>query len=313
MKALTRGELRMLAVWSIARIGRRVAKQAGVRRLANLLGDVEYTARRSSRESLARGLALTLGCERTAKPLNKLTREVFRNKLQAELFLWGVKSESVPPSILGLEHLQSVLERGKGAILWECDFGNRLLAKATIADCGFPLTQVHTSTHWGSTTWVGQNIVKKYRRQTEAELFPEIIEIADESLAYLRRMINLLNQNGIICLSALGERGEKFVVVEFLGRQRLFSTGALTLARNTTALIIPIFCFKDDNNADMVVLEKPISRHEDQSTEQATMSAVRDYVRLLESYIYRYPTNGPKDPRNHFQRKVPFSLLRQIE
>lgn len=303
MKLLTMGELRNLIVLFIATLGSQFGSRVAIQWLARNIGDIEWSIRRRSRNALAGGLASSLGYAPTSKHISKLTREIFRNKIELEFLLWRVRSGTASPTVNGLEHLEAALDLGRGAILWECNFGNRLLAKATLADCGFLLSQVHADAHWGSATWVGQHLVKRYRRQTEERLFPEMIDITDDSLAYVRRMINRLNQNGIICISAFGQRGQKFVTAEFLGRQRRFSTGAITLSKMTGAPIIPLFCFRADGGKDSVILEKPVFQDQAGDTEQAAMDTVGAYIKMLESYIYRYPANwyawrkSPRDAR----------------
>ena len=260
--------------------------------LARVTGDITYLVRRRRRQLIADRLSIVLGNDIAPHKLEAITREVFRNRWMEGLSYLAVHNKNLTQSVnfLGLEHLQDALAKGKGVILWETPFGKRLLANAVLAKKGFPLCQLHASDHGASShSWLGRKVVFKLRRKMEANLFSEIVDIQDDSLAYLRLVIHRLGQNGIVCVAGLGDRGHKFVPVRFMGAENEIATGVVSLARMTGASIIPMFCFRDDNGTDQLVLEKPISVEAGRDRDEAVAQSIKTYASLLESYIRRYP------------------------
>ena len=158
---------------------------------------------------------------------------------------------------------------------------------------GFSLCQIHGQPHGGSQTWLGQKVIRRIRRKAKARLCPEIIDIPNDSFAYLRDLVSRLKQNGIICIYAFGSLGHKFVHVEFLGTKQHFATGIFSVARMTGASIIPIFCFKDADDTDHLVLEKPMNLESGGDWDDVLTQVITRYAQILESYIGKYPDQWP--------------------
>ena len=259
-------------------------------RVARFVGGLVYVILRSQRRRVADGLAVGLGRELGPDQIRRLTRKVFQN-ISVENFslaALGRKGRLRGVTIDGLEYLREALDRGKGVILWENRFGRRLMAKAALVEKGFLICQVHDDTHGGSSTWMGQKLLCRLHRREERKIFSEVIIIPDDSFAYLRLLVNRLRQNSIVCITAMGPQGHKFVRTEFLGVRYQFATGVVTLARMTGASIVPIFCVTEADD-HRVILSKPISLEEDRNGDEAVMQGVSKYAALLESYIRRHP------------------------
>jgi lauroyl/myristoyl acyltransferase len=259
-------------------------------RVARYIGGLVYLILRGQRRMVAGGLAVGLGRELGPDQIRRLTRKVFQN-ISVESFSLsavGRKGGFQKVSIDGLENLREALDRRKGVILWENRFGRRLMAKAALIEKGFLICQVHDDTHGGSSTWLGQKLLCRLHRKEERKIFSEVIIIPDDSFAYLRLLVNRLKQNSIVCITAMGPQGHKFVRIEFLGVRYQFATGIVTLARMTGASIVPLFCVTEADD-HRVILSKPISLEENGNGDEAVMQGVSRYAALLESYIRRYP------------------------
>ena len=232
-----------------------------------------------------------LGSEVTPHQTERLTKEIIQNSWKDRFFLSAVNRQSTRQrvSITGLEHVYEALALGRGVILWESTFGNRLLAKSVLADKGLLIWQIHAQQHGGSTTWVGRHIVRTLYRRAVSRLYAGIIDIEDHSFGYLRKLVELLKKNSIVCISALGGMGQNFVSVELLGTTAELPTGVINLAKMTGAPIVPILCFRDGDGIDKLVLENPIRLQANKDIDEAPASSIEQYARLLESYIVRYP------------------------
>ncbi len=170
-----------------------------------------------------------------------------------------------------------------GKFLWQETFGQGGFVRER------RLCPVHGLEHGGSPTCLGQRIIRQIYRRAEAKLFPEVIFIQPHSLAYLRVLIHRLKHNNILCIPGLGGEGYRFVSVEFLGAKQYFATGAVSLAKMTGAVLLPLFCFRRSDGKDYLVLEQPIPIMGNVEGDTAITQAIIQYVRLLESYIRKYP------------------------
>jgi KDO2-lipid IV(A) lauroyltransferase len=299
MKVAGLTDLHHVSLLALNKFSSSLLSPGGEEMITRFIGDIAHTIFRRQRRAIADRLSSFLSHEVDSHDIKRLTREVFRRRVVNGEIFWLSKSS---PAVLtgktgfdrfrieGLECLRQALSRGNGVILWESPrFGKPLLAKIALIRRGFKLSQVHALSHGGSSSWVGQRIIRRLYRKEETKLFQEIIDIQDDSLAYLRLLIDRLRRNRIICISGLGGKGHKFLSVEFLGIRQNFPTGAVNLARMTGASLIPIFCFSKDDETHRLVLEKPINLESNSNQEDVVVSSVTQYVRLLESYVRNHP------------------------
>ncbi|MBM3789198.1 MAG: AMP-binding protein [Acidobacteria bacterium] len=186
----------------------------------------------------------------------------------------------------GLEHLQAALSRRRGAILLETSFfGLRHYPKCVLHRHGIPTWQVHALDHMAGflssrRTRVSEGIVRRFFEEREKRWVQGIIYLpADDSLAFTRRLMEVLQNNGVLCLSGEGRRGRKHVILPLLGRERGFATGVISLAKLTSSPVLPLFCWRGDDGTIHLVVEPPLDRD----------AGMKDYAGLLESYVQRFP------------------------
>jgi KDO2-lipid IV(A) lauroyltransferase len=198
-------------------------------------------------------------------------------------------------TITGLENLKEALQKGRGVILWESVFfGRRVLAKAILKNNGFSVSQVHGEYHLGglehSKSRLGTRLIQPFFESCERPFVEEIIYLrGGNSLALTRVLLERLNQGAIISITADGKGGEKFIAVEFRGEEGLFSTGMISLARLAGATILPVFCVQTSRHRTNLIIESPIRISVNGDREHDSKSALTQYVKLLESYLKRYP------------------------
>jgi lauroyl/myristoyl acyltransferase len=203
-----------------------------------------------------------------------------------------------PIQITGLEHLQDSLNGGKGAILWESSyFGRRNLAKHILYRNGFAIDQVHADGHLAgfrprrtNRSWTSERIVRPFFHDCEKAFLREIIYLGDpDSLAFTKLMASRLRDNRILCISADGTRGKKFISLPFLGNSFSYPTGIVSLAKFTGSPILPLFCFDDEEGGTCLVIGPAVQISPDWQREVASENGIRQFITLLESYVRSYP------------------------
>jgi lauroyl/myristoyl acyltransferase len=243
-------------------------------------------------------IARTFGDSLDVETRRRIARSSFR-EFWREMLSWLPTPRDMATlrqaEVRGLEHLRAALAEGRGAILWEnTGFGRRSFAKRLLHEKGFHIHQVHGAGDLGgfrqdgTPTWVRRHLVKRFFENRERQFLDEIIHLPrSSSLGFVRLLQERLRQNAIVCITADGTTGQRFVPLPFLGGTVFFPTGMVSLARISRAPILPMFCFREDSG-ERLVIETPIVI-EDDDRERGTREAVARYARLLESYVRRYP------------------------
>ena len=194
----------------------------------------------------------------------------------------------------GLDHLKNALAKGRGVILWEShSFGKRALAKRVLHQNGFSVCQIHAQNHLegfrNSESWIAKNAIQPFFENLEKPFVKEILYLTTGDISFNRTLLKRLKRNAILCIAADGRQGHKFIPVWFLGHSVLFSTGMISLAKLSTATILPLFCVQQATEKATVIIEAPIEIEANGDRESGLERSVKQYAGVLESYIRRYP------------------------
>jgi lauroyl/myristoyl acyltransferase len=197
----------------------------------------------------------------------------------------------------GEEHLRAALGRGKGVILLESNcFGSRVLARRILQARGYALHQVHMVIHLGSgfvvapadRNWASR-MLGRFFETCEKDFLAEIIYLPPtDSMAFTRVMLDRLKRNSIICLAGDGRYGQRLIEVPFLGVPKLFSTGMISLARNSGAAVLPLFCLGDGYTRFEAVIEPPIDVESSAERDLSVTAAVVQFADVLARYATTY-------------------------
>jgi lauroyl/myristoyl acyltransferase len=200
------------------------------------------------------------------------------------------KGAAADITLEGLEHLEGVLETGKGAILWRSFFCSSHIPKQALAEAGHPL--VHLS-HWDhgarGAGIAGLRLFPPLWIRAEVRHLHERVELPrDASLDYLRRLVRHLRANRV--LSIFGNiRGKAPVATEILGTRRLLASGAPSLARQTGAALLTMYAVRLGPNRYRVVIEEPLRVNAALDRRSFAEAAVAEYARRVDATIRRHP------------------------
>jgi KDO2-lipid IV(A) lauroyltransferase len=188
----------------------------------------------------------------------------------------------------GLERVEEVLKRGKGAIIITAHLGNWELGGIAFTLKGFPMTVVV----WPHKSRKVSEFFDR-RRSSKGMKVVQVGEAREGTLRALRR-----NE----CVAILGDRNYtgRGISVSFFGRQVRFPVGAFQLSARTGAPIIPIFTVRRRDGKYRFIVESPISLEESNKRVVDTDNSkvgIREVLKenlqswsaILEKYIERYP------------------------
>lgn len=300
MKLVTAKDLYLLCVITVIQVAYRSRSVRLRHFLANAVASLAYRLSKNKRRLIEKNVSKAFE--------GKLSKERSRTIVKSAFYQFWLETLSMPYSsfsearvtidVCGLENLQKTLKRGNGAILWESSyFGRRNLAKHILHRNGFAIDQVHAHSHLGgfgpiraNQSWTTEHIIRPFFDRCERSFLREIIYLTEpDSLVALRIMLDRLKNNRILCLSADGTRGHKFIPVSLLGRTISFPTGTVSLARITNTPILPLFCFADTTGRTNLTILPPLQIPSGLQREQALEQVLLQFVTVLESHVRKYP------------------------
>jgi phosphatidylinositol dimannoside acyltransferase len=253
---------------------------------AGVAGNAAYQSARQKRKLVQARVAEFLGEERNTPRTARIVHETFQTFWEDIFRLALPERDLGRVRVSGLEHIGAALVQGHGAILLENSlFGQRHLATQVLFARGISVHQVHQSTHLGGLSAPGETearvrLIQPYLEEREKRFVEEIICLYENnSLAFTRRLAEVLQRNQVLCLSGEGQFSARPIWLTFLGFQRKFATGAISLARMTGAPVLPMYCWREASDHMQLRIEPPL-------TLQAGMQS---YVEQLEMYVRRNP------------------------
>ncbi len=266
--------------------------------LRRSIGRLDEILRSGRSRSVRTALADALGRDASEQSIRALGRRVFEYRWESEELYSFRRIEKAEEhaalvrenlDITGMDHVHRALDAGKGAIIWDCPFGNRLVARLALLDQGLPLTVGHGPYHGGGASKFGRRWILPRYQAAERRGYPDIVPIQENSTSHVVEILKRLAGNGVVSISSVGAMGKTFAVFQFLGVKQCFGASVPALAYVTSARLIPAFCYQQSNGRHRLVVEPPFEPKPDEDLNQSTMRARAYYVKLVEEYTLRYP------------------------
>jgi lauroyl/myristoyl acyltransferase len=257
-----------------------------------IMGDIHYRLSKGKRGLIIDNLRSVLGDRSDVQGISTSCRKYFRNHYvnQLQIFLFPrFDRDNIERvhTFEGLKRLDAALRCGKGCILVHPHFGPAQMPLCALGILGYPMMQLGLPTEEG-LSFIGRKVAFRLRVKYEGKI-PARIVSAD---AFLRPVLTWLKNNGVLMVTGEGAGGRKligkFIPVEFLGKPMLFPVGAATLALKTGSPILPMFTTIEKDNTYKTIIHEPI-RGLNNPREQAVSATTREFVRLMEDYVYRFP------------------------
>jgi lauroyl/myristoyl acyltransferase len=192
-----------------------------------------------------------------------------------------------PIRLNGVAHLQSALERGRGAILWvtETPF-HSVIVKMALHLAGYQAYQLSRPTHGFSSSPFGVRYLNPLWTRVEDRFLAERIMIlggsATDAVETLRKRL-VANKIAII---AVNPNAHKLVEVPFLNAQIHLPTGPIRLARASGAALLLVFTLAKDNGEFEVTIEQSCLSHGDSIGDE---DVAADYARRLGHFVLDHP------------------------
>lgn len=206
---------------------------------------------------------------------------------------WPVRTE-----VVGLEHINSALQRGSGVVFWGMSFCGTLFPKIALSRAGVALTQLSSADHGADypLTLLGKWVAGPLCCLPEGRYLCERIRIpVDGDKSYFHRIGEVLQNNGCIWISGENVRAKKPVTAELFGRRGRFPVGAAVLALRHNAILLPTHTQRLGAFHYRVTVEPPIPLHRSTRSKEVVNQAVQNYAHRLAARILTDPADWDWD------------------
>ena len=233
-------------------------------RIARRRGDWIFRRHAAERAEIARNLRQVLGGELSPAAVDDVTREWFRLSSCEAVDVSRLRRTGRPlrrlVDIRGLEHLESALADGNGAIVCSAHFGSFDSAFSMLGACGYPVTTIGRWQHnytarlsraerrfWEA---VYARPLRRHRKRPNIEPWTGRFEVA-------ARAANVLRANEVLTIAIdappLDSDAARAVEVPFLGRRARLLPGVVTLATVTGAPVLTAFLHRSADYCHQVL------------------------------------------------------------
>jgi KDO2-lipid IV(A) lauroyltransferase len=254
--------------------------------LGGIIGIIGWFFWRGYRRLAHVNVRIALGGELSFDQQRRLVLHAARNMAREflELFVWLRLPEEKRRRLVdlaGVEHLRAARSGGKGVILVTAHLGNFPILSLGLTLSGFPNAFVTQQFKVESTgTYFGK---------LASRLGVELIDALPRSRCALE-CVRQLNENKAVLMALDMDARSEGIFVDFFGKPASTYSGPLVLARRTGAPVLPAFLIRQPDGRHRAFIHPPLPTPDAHSRQaEDYVEALREYNRLLESYIRKYP------------------------
>ena len=218
--------------------------------LADALTEIHYRFFPERRHAALANLAVIMP-RASRRDRTRIARRMMRsyNRMMFEFFrLPHLSRQELIDNVevVGREHLEQAMARGRGVIFASSHLGNWELGGVMIAQMGYSLYAV-AGVQLGR--WLSGAV-----RDTKSELSIHTVSPEDG----FRKLLRALEHNNPVALVVDGDIYAHGVEVEFFGRAYSFPAGPGVLAQRTGARVICGYCERVGRGRFRIMMEKPL-------------------------------------------------------
>lgn len=259
-------------------------------RAAGWVGSIAYYLS-SLRGNVQDNMAHIIGMPANSPCVRAIARQVYRNqsKNYFDLFRQSSLSETeimeTVRGIVGLQHLDRALAKGRGVVLVSAHFGNFDIAAQGLAAKGYRLMAI--AEHLKPERLF--RYICQIRERNGIRLVP-----IDASL---RPAFRALRANEIVGLALDRNVTDAGREVQFFERPARLPDGYLKLALHTEAALIMAFCYRLPDNSFLIEVEPEVQLQRSGNTELDIQASMPHVLSVFESHLRQHP-----DQWVYFQR-----------
>lgn len=257
--------------------------------LGTVYGAAQYVLQPELRRTITRNLATVIGEPPTSRAVRRATWEAIRTNFVRNLHLLlaprVVARAREPIAVEGLGHLDAAFAVGRGVILMGTHINSlaQLVGVMTMRQRGY---DVAASLPDQGERFAPTRLRALVNRLTGTAGFSEAINRLTVQFN-VRPILQALAANRAVVMIGDGWHSVSFVDVQFMGRTVPLTTGALSVARASGAVVVPMFALGSAPDV-RIVLEAPFTVSKD-SPDDLAREAQR-FAGRIEQYVRENPS-----------------------
>lgn len=250
--------------------------------LAERLSDMHCFLSKKDREAVVQNLSIVL--KKDARECRVMAQKVFRNfglymvdffrmmRLDKDVIKERVRFE-------GLENIDSVLKKNKGAIILTCHIGNWEMGGVVMGILGYDIAAV-------VLTHIHKEINEFFIGQREKKGL-KVISMG----SVMKGCVSILLRKGILALASDRDFTNSGIQMDFFGVPTSMPKGPAALSLKTNSPIVPAFFLREDKYNYKFIFDKPIEIRDmpgfghDEMVKEITKRSIS----VMEKYIRAYP------------------------
>ena len=184
-------------------------------------------------------------------------------------------------TIEGREHLDQALSHGKGVIALSAHFGNFTMLGAVMVKEHYPFYMV----------------IRDPKSKPVAKLFKKFRDASGQKTIItqpwrecLKKMLNCLRANQIVCLITDENKRRGGVNVDFFGHNSPTAVGPSVLSLRTGAAIVPMFIIRQKDDTHKIIIEPALKFDLTGDQAEDIRRITSTFTERIEFYIKAYPT-----------------------
>ena len=267
-------------VWILKLLPRRA-----VIRCTEFFADLGYYLFHGFRKRSVKNLNLALGTGLDKTEANAVVRNSLRN-FARDVVEIGYAISLAPNelqqeiAVIGKEHLEKALAKGKGVIVLSAHLGNFFLVGTRLALEGYP-TYVLVNPPRNKN-------LRDFLVRTRSKAGQRTIHTQPRQKA-ARELLQVLRQNGLAVVIADEYRSGKGVYVPFFGRTVLARRGPATLALRTNAALVPVYLIREPSGRLRLIVEPEIKPLRSGNIRADTAECTLRMTQWVERVVRSYP------------------------
>lgn len=194
------------------------------------------------------------------------------------------------PELIGGQHLDVALARGRGVLLLTANFAYQdLMSKAAFARAGYGINHLSRDTHGFFEGKLAQRLLNPIYTRIEKRYLKERMVFSEDRTKSVNARIKAKLRDNEPVMVLVTPLGRKVTVLPFMHGQIRIATGALNFACETGATVLPVFTVRQPNGRIQTFVESGLKRPKYQTRRETIEAMLLDYLPRLERYVRDFP------------------------
>ncbi len=256
---------------------------------ASLGNSLIYALLKKYREDVKENIRVIGRGRYSEKEVSRVAKQCFQNychKLLDYMVMGHLNSSSKGDWVereVGEENLKKALSIGKGVICVTPHLGNWELGGYVLASKGYPINILTLKEESRYLSHYEEKLRQKVGIHTIT------IDLKGKPDFAILEIARRLRRNEIVAMVTDRIYEGQGIEVDFFGRLTLFPTGAVQLASETGAMIIPAFVILRENTKYWGIIGEPISIETGGDKRETVKRGVQEMAKRFEEVISQYP------------------------